>query len=626
MQSPLSTIPVRCCQIMERQPFAMDKTLIIDELKRKTEILPNEFDATYRSVRKAVELYSKLRRIAVIDINDLELLYYLSLGCWEDSMVKLKDLIQKSHLLHSDKQLLFTTVSSLWSKESVRQFDHIVGKQEMTFLTAENSLKNSPVAKDGEAIQFFFMMCINISGLEKDEKLFDTAQDMLDSRIKLSGMPVFVLSRILHCLKPFTFPIIGERAVDGLVYRSLGIELDETGVILNYIPNSRRIFDYRNANFKFKNMRVFDVMSWELLTIEREAEHPESPAPSGSHAQAATREAEQQPVLRKRQLVKFDAPLNQILYGPPGTGKTYNIVRYAVELVEGRKIEPGDTYASIKSRYEEYASLGRIKFTTFHQSLSYEEFVEGIRPVVVDKYGNDTNIAHADTTVIYRPYNGVFKSLCEKAAKSPFMNFVAIIDEINRGNISRIFGELITLIEDSKRGTSVILPYSQTEFTVPTNLYILGTMNTADRSIAMLDIALRRRFHFIEMMPQPSLLGDCDGVDLCELLTALNERIEYYYDREHAIGHAYFMGASGCITTLSELREVFSTKIIPLLQEYFFDDYERIRLILNDENTFIECVAPKYIKHFDSGQKLYRLGDPKNWSREHFINIYRDVL
>ena len=127
------------------------------------------------------------------------------------------------------------------------------------------------------------------------------------------------------------------------------------------------------------------------------------------------------------------------------------------------------------------------------------------------------------------------------------------------------------------------------------------------------------------MMPQPSLLGDCDGVDLCELLTALNERIEYYYDREHAIGHAYFMNKGGCIKSLDELREVFAAKILPLLQEYFFDDYERIRLILNDDNSFIECISPKYIRHFDSGQKLYRLGKPANWSRELFIKIYKDI-
>ena len=583
----------------------MDKMLLIEELKHKNEILPNEFDGTYRCVRKAMEYYANLRRLTVIDISDLELLYYLSLGCWGGSMGRLKELIQESHLLHSDKHLLETTANAIWDRESMKLFSHIVSKQEMEFLTASNSLKSSPVSKDAGAIQFFLMMCINISGLEKDDKLFDTAQDMLDSKIKFSGMPVFVMSRILHCLKPFTFPIIGERAVDSLVYKTLGIELDDTGDIQNYIPNSRRILKFREANFKFRNMRVFDLMSWELLSTKDEPAQSEKP-------------------VREKRAKRVESPLNQILYGPPGTGKTYNVVRYAVELVEGERIAEGEPYSEIRARYEKYASSGQIKFTTFHQSLAYEEFVEGIRPVVVDKYGNDSNIAHADTTVIYRPYNGVFKSLCEKAAKSPNMNFVAVIDEINRGNISRIFGELITLIEESKRGTSLILPYSQTEFYVPANLYILGTMNTADRSIAMLDIALRRRFHFIEMMPQPSLLGDCEGVDLCELLTALNERIEYYYDREHAIGHAYFMNNSGCITTLSELREVFSTKIIPLLQEYFFDDYERIRLILNDENTFIECITPRYVKHFDSGQRLYRIGAPTKWKKEHFINIYSD--
>ena len=485
-------------------------------------------------------------------------------------------------------------------------YSHIVKKQEMEFLTSPFSFKESLVAENDEAIQFFFKMCINLSGLDTDNKIFDTAQKMLNSHIKDSGMPVYVMSRILHCLKPFTFPILGERATDSLVFKTIGIDLKNPGDITHYIINCHKILDYRNNNFKFKNMRAFDVMSWDLLNAQRQ--QPQSAMS-----------------LSEYQLKKPKAHLNQILYGPPGTGKTYNVVKYAVELIEGKKLPEGEPYSAIKERYEQYSASGQIKFTTFHQSFSYEEFVEGIRPVVVDRFGNDTNIAHADTTVVYRPYNGVFKSLCEKASKSPHLHFVAIIDEINRGNISKVFGELITLIEESKRGTPVILPYSQNEFFVPSNLYILGTMNTADRSIAMLDTALRRRFDFIEMMPEPSLLGDCDGVDLCQLLTALNERIEYYYDREHAIGHAYFMNNGSCIQNIFELREVFSTKIIPLLQEYFFDDYERIRLVLNDDNTFIECITPKFIKQFDSGHKLYRLGNPMNWNREHFINIYSDI-
>ena len=584
----------------------MDRMVVIEELKRKNEILPNEFDGTYRSVRKAVEYYAKLRRTEIIDYHDLDLLYYLSLGVWTNDKEDWKPLIKNCHLLHNDKLFLETTVARVWSKDSMALFSHVVEKQEREFLETPFSFKETPVAKKPEYIQAFFKLCINLSGLEIDSKLYDTVQKMVDSQIKDSGLPVFAMSRILHCLKPFTFPILGESVPDYFVYQSLGIGLKNTDDITQYIPNCRLILDFRETNFKFKNMRVFDVLSWELLNAKFEAEIKEDS-------------------ITDHQRRRFEAPLNQILYGPPGTGKTYNVVKYAVELIEGEKVAEGETYAEIKERYAKYAALGHIKFTTFHQSLSYEEFVEGIRPVVVDKYGNDTNIAHADTTVIYRPFNGIFKSLCEKASKSPNMNFVAIIDEINRGNISRIFGELITLIEESKRGTSVILPYSQTEFSVPSNLYILGTMNTADRSIAMLDTALRRRFDFIEMMPMPSLLGDCEGVDLCELLTALNERIEYYYDREHAVGHAYFMNNKGCIKTIKELREVFSTKIIPLLQEYFFDDYERIKLVLNDDNTFIECISPKYIKLFDSGQKLYRLGNPKNWKKEHFVNIYKDI-
>ena len=582
----------------------MDKTNTFDELKRKAEILPYEFDGTYRSVRKAVECYAKLRKTTLIDYNDLDLLYYLSLGVWNNDKNERKHHIQKTHLLHNDKILFDKYLEKIWSKNSRMLFSHVVEKQEMEFLTTPFSFKDLPIAEKSESIQFFFKLLINLSELENDIMLFDTAQKMINSKIRDSGLPVFALSRILHCMKPFTFPILGESATDSTVYKELGIELKKVDEITSYIPNCRKILDFRNANFKFKNMKLFDIMSWQLLSVEEEK------PPSAER-------------LSDYQLKTLNAPLNQILYGPPGTGKTYNVVKYAVELIEGQKIPEGEPYASTKAKYDKYAASGQIKFTTFHQSLSYEEFVEGIRPVLVDKYGNDTSTAHADTTVIYRPYSGVFKMLCEKAAKSPRVNFVAIIDEINRGNISRIFGELITLIEESKRGTSVILPYSQTEFSVPPNLYILGTMNTADRSIAMLDIALRRRFHFIEMMPEPSLLGKFDGIDLCELLTAINERIEYYYDREHAIGHAYFMNNNGCIKNIYELREVFLTKIIPLLQEYFFDDYERIRLILNDENTFIECITPKYVQQFDSGQKLYRLGNPMNWNKEHFINIYK---
>ena len=290
--------------------------------------------------------------------------------------------------------------------------------------------------------------------------------------------------------------------------------------------------------------------------------------------------------------------LNTILYGPPGTGKTWHTVTLAVAIVENRavsEVEQEDR-ADVKRRFDEYRGAGQIEMVTFHQNTTYEDFVEGIRPVLAD----GTNAAAESPAgsgsageIQYELSRGVFRRIAERAAPDPDRRYVLVIDEINRGNIARIFGELITLIEDSKRigrhdEARVTLPSSKTDFGVPANLHVLGTMNTADRSIALLDTALRRRFVFQEMMPDPARLdADVDGVDCRRLLAAMNRRIARLLDREHQIGHTYLLD----VHTLESLASRFRARIMPLLQEYFYDDWAKIRAVLNG-NGFVRKSEP----------------------------------
>ncbi|EOC3120251.1 AAA family ATPase [Campylobacter coli] len=445
---------------------------------------------------------------------------------------------------------------------------------------------------------------------------------------------------------------------------------------------------------------------------------------------------------------------NQILYGPPGTGKTYHTIDKALEIL-GENLKSRDEK---KAKFDEYVKNGQIVFITFHQSYGYEEFVEGIKPMMsngansrelkyeikdgvfkdicnkaLENYENSNlnteelrekielrekvekflnrlletnepisktkggnffiNSFNNNTIEIYSEdverFDGVFKlslstfitllksniefnSAVEmfkkvfdrdyadrthtyyfnlvnkfkeyekqavlktednKISSNSLNSYIIIIDEINRGNVSKIFGELITLIEPSKRiGESeelkVTLPYSGKKFGVPKNVYILGTMNTADRSITSLDTALRRRFEFVEMIPDVSKLSDnCEGVDLQKLLEAINTRIEYLLDREKTIGHAFFIG----VENLEDLKKVFQNKIIPLLQEYFYNDYALISAVLNDNGMiYKDKEDDKYLQkiknldNVDSDKVIYKFSDSKVWNENTFIKIYKN--
>lgn len=277
--------------------------------------------------------------------------------------------------------------------------------------------------------------------------------------------------------------------------------------------------------------------------------------------------------------ISEDIPmLNQILFGPPGTGKTYATVNTALSILDKHYYESNQSNrAALKIRFEQLRESGFINFVTFHQSFTYEDFVEGLRPSI-----------GVNNQLEYHVEPGIFKKICKNAAESPSKSFVLIIDEINRGNISRIFGELITLIEMSKRKGEdeelvTNLPYSKETFSVPNNVYIIGTMNTADRSLSGLDIALRRRFIFRETPPQPELLEDIniEGINVGKMLSVINNRIEILLNADHCLGHAYFIPLKKK-PSLKHLSSIFKDQIIPLLQEYFFEDWQKIRWILND--------------------------------------------
>ena len=494
-----------------------------------------------------------------------------------------------------------------------------------------------------------------------------------------------------------------------------------------------------------------------------------------------------------------NSDLNTILYGPPGTGKTYNTVNYAVAICENKNIEDiqSEEYEEVLRRYNELKKEGRIAFTTFHQSYGYEEFIEGIKPIV-DEEKKDIG---------YTIEAGIFKKFCHTASKKAIIAtedmpdvsnakvwcvlldggqvsdlkkkcfeegnirigwyeqseiitddakglsdkarrillnfqdemeigdvivternaktidgigvvigdyeydkedgkwprkrkvkwlmtgneiditelnagiqldrktvyqlgrisadkilslvnnpkevvvenkmkpFVFVIDEINRGNISKIFGELITLIEDTKREgkveqASAVLPYSGELFSVPSNVYILGTMNTADRSIALMDTALRRRFQFIEMMPDMKVLRDIgadkvDDLDIAAMLEKINERITFLYDREHTIGHAFFTKLKDD-PTIETLAFIFEKSIIPLLQEYFYEDYQKIQLVLGDNGKtdpstkFIldEEVKVKNIFKGDATDVIDLPEKKYTINKEAFLNIesYKQIL
>ena len=280
-------------------------------------------------------------------------------------------------------------------------------------------------------------------------------------------------------------------------------------------------------------------------------------------------------------------PINFIVYGAPGTGKTYSMIEYALAIVDNIPVDEFRTKNPDRkfnvARYKKLVKTGQVVFTTFHQNYGYEEFIQGLRP---DKDSE---------TMAFKVVDGVFKAIADRALNDlKCNNYVIIIDEINRANISKVFGELITLIEEDKRWgelneTSVTLQ-SGDSFAVPNNLYIVGTMNSADKSISLIDAALRRRFDFIEQKPDSSLVSD--SVLKAVLETINLSLVDELDSTDLLVGHSYFMNK-----TEKDLCNILNNNIIPLLYEYFYDNRKKVANILNEAikkaGTSIEIVDEK---------------------------------
>lgn len=717
----------------------MDSKKLIESLNKEPEMNPDLHDGSYELMREIVESYSHVDSYSVLNYKDLNAVYAMAIGTWRLNVEKKKEYVNAGHLPEDEKETMVDVIDEVWDHACRGKYNNREGKGPSIgmFGTGFNSFERNT---DDISCQKFIKMLVDIADMTDDEQIFSRAQMVFTNSFK--GMQAAAASVILHCLKPTTFPILNSNHGAGTIYYALGIDTHNEGRLVDYIDNCRKIKYFRDTNLKIKNYRILDRYPHIHPELFNDIEQPVKNDVVDDYE---PEEAEEMTDIISK---------NTILYGPPGTGKTFNTVLYAVAIIENKTIEEISKeavtdYSVVKNRYDEYLNKGRIAFTTFHQSYGYEEFIEGIKPIMTD----------GEEDIGYRIESGIFKEFCDRASmpspqdansyginKDPavwkvslggtrdnhvrrecmennhirigwdsygpdiadrmdelesgkrvlnaFYNvmrvgdivlscysateidavgvvigdcewddsysqykrlrkvrwlvkgiredivelnkgyqmtlatvywmsipvrdilniveknlhqgidkipanaekYVFVIDEINRGNISKVFGELITLIEESKRIGSaeemtVELPYSHNRFGVPNNVYIIGTMNTADRSIAIMDTALRRRFSFVEMLPDSDVLRNMGdpvvyqngvSVNVADMLDIINDRIIFLYDREHTIGHAFFMPLISN-PSVEVLATIFEKSIIPLLQEYFYEDYAKIQLVLGDD-------------------------------------------
>ncbi len=527
-------------------PAGEAASVVDDTMKEKILKCWEEKDFCYVSVD---ELYAEFNAMfgkeAIKNFTDEECLFKL-FGMKDDkSLVYYLEHVNK--FLYFGKVGGYRTIYTLYEKDNV--WKYCTNPRNVRVISVEEAINKAKSYRDGFVALFDAIDGLQSAGALSTKEGFEQLQNELTEKLGTLYNRNWVW-KYLHMVYPDLFITVYSTEWVNKIFRVAKLVPER-----NYLRQCRQLSLYA-AELGLKNVYLYHI----LCHID-DAEEIQDDAPVEKTDDEAPADVEERVIPERAPRVHKIHPLNIILYGAPGTGKTYITAEYASAIIENRKAVPDADWTTIKERYNSYVNSGLIVFTTFHQSYGYEEFISGLQP------------CNVNGVMEFKPVSGVFKTIAQKAINDTENNYVIIIDEINRANISKVLGELITLIEEDKRwgeekGLSVELP-TRERFTVPNNLYIVGTMNTADKSISLIDTALRRRFKFIEVTPEPSLVQDAT---LRTVLKRLNDSLVTELEStDLLIGHAYFMGK-----TADDLCDIMNQSIIPLLYEYYYDNRKKV--------------------------------------------------
>lgn len=507
---------------------------MINKLKLYNELIPDEYDGAYELVKQVTLSYNNID-LNILDYTDLNAIYFMCTTTWKVSFEKKKNIIMQSHIESARKQKLYRVIDEIKLKAAKGLYSNSYFPEEGSIGIVDTGFVSFKNRCDNYDIPQFIYMCTNIVNILDENAIVKFVDKILSNSIKT--IKLSVISAVLHCLNPYAFPIFNKNCK--VIYSQLGLKFDRFNDTDSYIKNLYIIRDFRNSHFKFKNYKIFD-----LINTDYSRYYSKSNFLSDVFIDEDEYDTLKSLLLRKK---------NLIIQGAAGVGKTYVTKRFAYSIMGSR-------------------DDSRIAFVQFHQNYSYEDFIMGYRP---DKSG-------------FSIRTGLFFNFCKLAETNPSKYYFFIIDEINRGNLSSIFGEILMLIESDKRGEKLTLQYSHQPFSVPPNLYIIGTMNTADRSIAIIDYALRRRFSFYEL--EPAFGKDSfkqylklNGMS-SELIDKINNnflQLNFQIENDVSlgkgfkIGHSYFCNFDSFNEKWYE--NIVKYEIIPLLNEYWFDDFSRVK-------------------------------------------------